>query len=660
MRTKLTILLTGCMITIAMAAVDTTTLQVGSPSVVLMAGQTVEIPLSSDLPIASDLTASGAFQPGDVTFMAGPGCHLSANGCTLLITAAPTSLNYMAVPVTVSESAAMNKPIFSLSVINAHGYAHSYVSKINSLPVAPFYPMGNKRNVAARTAAPHAQHSMKLTAGNLTGTIMPHSQSSTYYTSSSNGPVYQMINVTNNGSDNVTLETPTIGGTDASFFSIDTNSADYQGVPAFYNNALTLTSGASREIIIKSTAGNPSSAPKTATLTIGDGVSADTLRFTLTDTTYVYAAGGFNTLGNATVSGSDGDLLAQCTAGTCSNALQGTTGNNYASENFSVGAWINAMAVTPTGNLIVGGVFGAVGGATSGATAGKNALLAQCTPGAVSGNACINQMSGITSPYAFSNGYIDAITIPSITISNIPYIAVGGDFSHIRIFSTLGGGRMLAKCAYNATTSSTCSNYLNLNYKYANNAITALDTLGSASNAPQVNVGGLFTQIADYPSSLPQSGTTFASCTSSNCTNGMGAGNPNNSILGMIDDGTNLYMGGTFTQIGGYTDATGGYPLVKCTLATNTTCINALAGTLDANGYIEGLTYSGGDLYVGGRFTAIGGATPVSGGNMLAVCTPEGQCSNFVADTNPYATGVDEGGMISAIAVGNQTTITVG
>ena len=233
-------------------------------------------------------------------------------------------------------------------------------------------------------------------------------------------------------------------------------------------------------------------------------------------------------------------------------------------------------------------------------------------------------------------------------------MAVGGDFTQIRGFTT--AGKMLAKCQYTATTpSTTCNTYLTTTNKYAESAITALDYSSS-----KVNVGGLFRQIAGYPpSESPSIGTTFASCTTSGCSQGMGSNNPSNSILGMTDDGTNLYMGGVFTQIGGYTDSNGGYPLVACTLGTPTTCANALSGSNDANGYIEGLAYSGRGLYVGGKFTTIGGATPVSGGNMLAVCTIGDTCSNFVTDSHPYASGDDWGGEISAVAVGNQTSISI-
>ena len=87
------------------------------------------------------------------------------------------------------------------------------------------------------------------------------------------------------------------------------------------------------------------------------------------------------------------------------------------------------------------------------------------------------------------------------------------------------------------------------------------------------------------------------------------------------------------------------------------TCDKALNGENDANGYIAGLVYSSGKIFVGGNFTTIGGASSVSGGKMLAVCTPNSTCANFLTGRTPYATGTDWGGAIFALAVGNQTRI---
>lgn len=631
-----------------------------NPTVVLIAGQTIEIPVSSTAPIAADLTATGAFQQGDVIFAAGPGCHLSANGCTLLITAASTSKSYKAVSVVVSESAAINKSVFTLSVIQpGESTPTAILPKISftprrmtkvSPPISPPLP----------TQTNNDRPTVLQRSGNASfyGIAESHPSSLTLkkgevndFIPATNGPAYEIVRLTNHGMKRTV--TVTITGSGAPGFSLDKKTTDYGA----NQNCVSMPHLASEDsclVIVKGKIGDPRQPPQTATLTIrSDRNNAAT--FNLTSTTYIYVAGGFNTLGNASVSG--GDLLAECTAGTCSNALQGTTGNNYASTNFSVGQWINALSVTPAGNLMVGGAFGAIGGATSGASSGTAALLAQCTPGPMTGNACFNQMNGASSNYAFNNAYIDAITAP-FAINSSNFMAVGGDFTNIRGFSVTSGGRMLAKCLYNTTSpSATCNNYTGSSLKFANNAITALNTLGSSSSSPLVNTGGLFTQIADYPTSAPSSGTTFASCSNTGVCSQSMSSNPNNSILGMTDDGTNLYMGGTFTQAGGYTDNSGGYPLVSCVPGSTTTCSNALANTNDANGYIEGLAYSGGNLFVGGKFTTIGGATPVSGGNMLAVCTPGGSCSNFVSDINPYASGTDWGGGISAIAVGTQVLI---
>lgn len=726
---KIRVLICGS--ALATGALFAATVQVGSPSVVLMAGQTREIPIFSSGPIAGDLTARGAFEPNDITFTPGPGCHLSADACTLLISAAPNSKSYRAVPVVVSESGATNTPVFALSVIypGESEPVHIQVPKIASTTVmlsseigstamltvtnttdntlnnltAFHVPFGITSSICP-TVAPGATCTLTLEvndtaqtgysviaiksdlgvlqdrilkvaasavppkrtphvnrtqpplqrSGNALfyGVVQPHpglsatpKKTRNDFTDTTNGPAYQIVRLRNNGvTQPLSVE---ISGSDAHYFHLDNTTSDY-GTNQNCASLTHIASGDSCLVIVKGKVSDPGQAPRTAMLTL-KGSKNNVVTFKLTTTTYVYAAGGFNTLGNASVSG--GDLLVQCTAGTCTNALQGTTGTNYATVSNSVGAWINALTVTPAGNLIVGGVFGAIGGATSGASSGTAALLAQCTPGSVTGDACINQIgTSAANRYAFNNGYIDGLTLSSST--NLIYI--GGDFANIRN-SSVTGGKMLARCGYSGTSPNTsCTNYLNsATPNRANNTLVAVEYLNSV-----VHVGGLFTQIAGYPSSAPGSGTTFASCTNSTCSQGMGSNNPNSSILGMTNDGISLYLGGAFTEIGGYTDTNiPGYPLVVCTLGATTTCSNALSGTNDANGYIEGLTYSGGSLYVGGQFTTIGGATPVSSGYMLAVCTVGGACSNFVTDTNPYASGTDWGGGIFAVAIGSQTSI---
>jgi cell division septation protein DedD len=654
-RTKILTIALGFFITADVSFAFGSTLKVERSSVVMTAGQTVEIPLSSDHPIAADLKAKGAFEPGDVTIIDGPGCRLSAQSCTLMITASRTSKNYKAVPVMVSESKSTNSPIFLLSVIAGES------APVNTkLPEKVHEVEIPVRIVTSPSVVTHTEETIQRSGNALFyAETKPHpgpeatEKNIGHFTAATNGPSYQIVALTNR--DTSQSLSVALTGSGASHFTIDDTASNYRA-NRNCSSMNRIGSGDSCIIIVKGEIGDPRKEPEMATLTIrGDKKNVAT--FELGSTTYVYAAGGFNTLGNANVSG--GDLLAECTGGTCSNALQGTTGNNYASTNFSVGQWINALAITPAGNLLVGGVFGEIGGATSGASSSTAALLAQCTPGSVVGNSCINQIStGATAnAYASNAAYINGITSP-FAIGGSSFIGVAGDFANIRSSSVTAGQKMLAKCAYSGTSPNvSCSNFLGASNKFANNAIAGLNTLGTTSGNPVLNVGGLFSQILSYPNTPPVSGTTFATCSTTACSQGMGGNNPNNSILTMSDDGLHLYAGGTFSQIGGYTDNTGGYPLVSCTLDTTTTCTNALTGSDDANGYIQGITFSGSSLYVGGRFTTIGGATPVSGGNMLAECTVGGACTNFVTDTNPYASGTDWGGGISAVAVGTQTKI---
>jgi len=617
-------------------------LQVGRATVEMRAGETIEVPLTSTAPIASDLAAKGTFEPGDIRFTAGPGCHLSADNCTLMITASPTSKSYREVRVVVSESAGKNTAGFALSVTGSATSAPTKSPEVVSTsmrPVAPTPVVKQSEDLVQRSG-----NALFYAVAEPRPGFHAEKAKHIRFTPATNGPSYQIVELTN---DDVPQSlSVSITGSGASSFTLDDTASNY----GENKNCAALTriaSGESCLLIIKGEVGNPRQAPQTAKLTLrGDRNNVAT--FTLRDTTFVYAAGGFDTLGSASVAG--GNLLAQCTAGTCSNALQGTTGDNFSTTSFSVGQWINALAITSTGNLLVGGVFGAIGGATSGASSGTAALLAQCTPGSVVGNACINQMGEVAANrWAFSNAYIDGIAPPD---SGTGFFYLAGDFTNIRATSVTASQKMVAKCAFSgAASNQNCNNYLGISTRFANNTVVAVDFLNAV-----LAVGGLFTQVSGFPGSAPSSGTTFATCTTTTCSQGMSSDNPNGSILCMTNDGTSHYMGGTFTSIGGHVDSSGGFPLVACTPGATTVCSNALSGSNDANGFIEGLTHSGGNLYVGGKFTTIGGATPVAG-NMLAECAIGGGCSNFVTDVNPFATGSDWGGVISAVAVGTQTSI---
>lgn len=714
----------------------------------LKPGQTIEIPLHSSAAASGDLAANGYFQNGDVTLTDGPGCHLTAESCTLIIHASPLSQDYTNVPVVVSESAVSNMPIIWLSVTHPGKSAlnHESLPAVLSTPIilstakhdGITFTVTNTRpqiltNVTAKqlpegvtssvcgSLASGATCTLKLIARDISpaghfvipvmsdqgnvidrilvittppripsvvkqpltkpiviqrsgnslfyGTVELHPSlltttngSMNGFTTSTNGPSYQIVSLTNNDvTQPLSFE---LSGPGVSHFSIDSTAADYGD----HDNCAALskiTHGSSCLFIVKGLIGDPGKPPETATLTLRGQVN-NVAKFKLTTTTYVYVGGGFTALGDASVSG--GELLAECTAGTCSNALQGTTGNNYASTSSSPGDWINTIIVTSNGNLEVGGGFGAIGGVPStgctniGTGFNTYALLAQCTPGATTGNACINQINttgSLNNACAVNEPYINALTPPVNTSGTTYFMFLGGDFYKIRGFSAADiFGRLSAKCQYatSGTGQSATCNFIP--GQYFDNAITAINYDGT-----NLEIGGLFANYY-YPSQTAIS--RLAQCvrfgipnTAGNCT-AIVSPAPNNTVLGITNNGSTLYIGGAFTQIGGYVDSSGGYPLVTCAgTSPDQTCTNALSG--DANNYIEGLAYlvADGKLYVGGKFTSISGATPTSG-PMLAVCTIGGTCDNFVTATgegnHPYASGGDFGSFIGAIAIGTRSS----
>lgn len=341
---KITTVVAACLATMVSSISLASTLQLGSSSIVLVAGQTTEIPLSSDLPISGSLTATGAFEPGDVTFTAGPECHMSPNDCTLLIKASPNSKDYTAVPVRVSDTSANNTPVFALSIVHPGEMMPASIELPRNYTLPPI-AVSQSHSTIINTSVPLHPRTLNSApaplqrSGNALfyGVVQSHpalalgNGTSNGYTESTNGPLYQIVAVTNN--DVTQPLSVTISGSAADSFSIDNQVSDY-GANKNCATTSSLASGDSCLVIVKGKVGDPRQLPQTATLTV-QGSNNNVSSFNLTDTTYVYVAGGFDTLGNASVSG--GDLLAQCTAGTCSNALQGTNGNNYSSTNFSVG-----------------------------------------------------------------------------------------------------------------------------------------------------------------------------------------------------------------------------------------------------------------------------------------------------------------------------------
>jgi len=131
------------------------------------------------------------------------------------------------------------------------------------------------------------------------------------------------------------------------------------------------------------------------------------------------------------------------------------------------------------------------------------------------------------------------------------------------------------------------------------NGVTGINVNALAVSGTDVYVGGSFTQAGGIAANLVAkwNGTSWSSLGT-----GMANGTGNVYVGGLAVSGTDVYVGGNFTQAGGV--------VVNLVAKWNGTSWSSL-GTGTANGvsdWVQALAVSGTDVYVGGRFTQAGGA----------------------------------------------------
>ena len=155
----------------------------------------------------------------------------------------------------------------------------------------------------------------------------------------------------------------------------------------------------------------------------------------------------------------------------------------------------------------------------------------------------------------------------------------------------------------------------------ADNSVYALAVSGST-----VYAGGMFTTIT-----IGSVATTCRYLAAIGTDGTLAAWNPNanNQVVALAVSGATVYVGGTFTTIGGTT---------RNRLAAISTDGTLAAWNPNANGTVQALEAYGVTIYVGGSFTTIGGTTR----NRLAAVGTDGA----LAAWNPNANGA-----VQALAV---------
>ena len=157
---------------------------------------------------------------------------------------------------------------------------------------------------------------------------------------------------------------------------------------------------------------------------------------------------------------------------------------------------------------------------------------------------------------------------------------------------------------------------------YANNQVYAIAVIGT-----DLYVGGRFTNISNHGVNIP-AGDYIAKWDGANWSalgsNGAGDGAFFNSVFALAVIGTDLYVGGQFSNVNnnGISLPAADY-IAKWDTLTNTWSAlgsnGAGNGSLSASGFVNTLAVSGTDLYMGGQFTNVNnGGTSIPEADYLA------------------------------------------
>jgi len=265
--------------------------------------------------------------------------------------------------------------------------------------------------------------------------------------------------------------------------------------------------------------------------------------------TEVYVGGNFTNAGN--VPGAD--YIARWNGTTWSGLLSGT---------FGIGNTVNTIAISGT-DVYVGGNFTNAGGVT--------------------GADYIARWNGTTWSGLLSGTFGISNTVNTIAISGTD-VYVGGFFSNA---GGVTGADYIAR--WNGTTwSGLLSGTFGISSTVNTIAISGTD----------VYVGGAFTNAGGVPGAnniARWNGTTWSGLLS-------GTSGINGPVNTIAISGTDVYVGGNFTGAGG---VTGANYIARWNSANNTW--NLVGAANAVNNAVRAIKVSGSDVYIGGDFTNAGG-----------------------------------------------------
>jgi hypothetical protein len=258
-----------------------------------------------------------------------------------------------------------------------------------------------------------------------------------------------------------------------------------------------------------------------------------------------------------------------------------------------------------------------------------------------------------------SDGTWDSTFAPTNPNSSVSILYVSGNYLYVGgSFTTIAGQAMPRLVRFNITTGAIDTGWAP---NPANGTVSAVHVVGS-----YVYVGGSFTGVNSIGGTTGLTRNRLARVAVSDGSLDIAdTWNPNpstggSSVYAITNIGSDIYVGGDFTTIGST-------PATRNRLAKLDNTTGAADGSWNpnANGLVRQIIADGSDLYVNGSFTSIGGVTPK---NYLAKLDDSTGATDLDWNPNPansnlsriaiVSDGVIIGSASSTATFGGQTTIT--
>jgi hypothetical protein len=333
----------------------------------------------------------------------------------------------------------------------------------------------------------------------------------------------------------------------------------------------------------------------------GGGSISGTVYSLLVDGSDVYVGGEFTDVNNNGAVITQADYIAKWNAQTGSWSALGSNGGS----NGPLNTYPTALFMNGT-NLYVGGSFRNVN---------NNGVLLPSAD-------CLAKWDTLTGNWSAigSNGANDG-AIPNKSYPSVLALAMQGNnlIAGGNFFDVNDAGNILPQADYLAQWDGSHWSSLGADANgalvngYASSQVRAIAVMGA-----DIYVGGIFSNVSNHGINLPEAdyiakwdGVNWSALGN----NGGGNGSVNNYVYALAVSGTDLYVGGRFTNVNnnGVSLPAADYIAKWDSLTGNWSALGsngANNGSLSSGGYVGALLVNNGSLYVGGNFTNVnnGGA----------------------------------------------------